>query len=101
MALYVLDTDHVSMWLEEHPIVCQNIKDHRSDLVITIVMVQEVFNGWIGRLNHPSETNRQVSLYAKMSGIGKSESVYSQKSSPERYENCFNCISEWCDRCDP
>ena len=69
LVLYILDTDHVSMWLEDDPVVCRNIEIHRSDLVITIVTVQEVFNGWISRLNHPSEAHRQVSLYAKLSSV--------------------------------
>jgi tRNA(fMet)-specific endonuclease VapC len=69
VTLYVLDTDHVSMWLEDHPVICENIAQHRSDLVITIVTVQEIFNGWISRINHPSEASRQVSLYAKLSGF--------------------------------
>lgn len=29
--------------------------------------VQELFNGWVGRLNDPTEINRQVILYAKLS----------------------------------
>ncbi len=57
------------MWLDEHPVVCQNIAPHRTNIAITIVTVQEIFNGWIGRLNHPSEANRQVALYAKLSGV--------------------------------
>jgi tRNA(fMet)-specific endonuclease VapC len=69
VTFYVLDTDHVSMWLEDHPVVCQNIEEFRSDLAITIVTVQELFNGWISRLNHPSEANRQVALYAKLSKV--------------------------------
>jgi tRNA(fMet)-specific endonuclease VapC len=69
VTLYVLDTDHVSMWLEDHPVVCRTIQEHRSDLAITIVTVQELFNGWISRLNHPSEAHRQVALYAKLSKI--------------------------------
>ena len=69
MTLYVLDTDHVSMWLEDHPVICENIAQHRSNLVITIVTVQEIFNGWISRINHPSEASRQVSLYAKLLGF--------------------------------
>ncbi len=69
MTFYVLDTDHVSMWLEDHLVVCRNIEEHRSELAITIVTVQEIFNGWISRLNHPSEAHRQVALYAKLSKV--------------------------------
>jgi tRNA(fMet)-specific endonuclease VapC len=57
------------MWLENHPIVRQNIAKHEADLSITIVTVQELFNGWVGRLNEPSQVNQQVKLYGKLSRV--------------------------------
>jgi tRNA(fMet)-specific endonuclease VapC len=67
--LYVLDTDHVSLWLEDHPAVTSKAAEFETDLAITIVTVQELFNGWVGRLNDPAQANHQVSLYAKLSRI--------------------------------
>ena len=73
MGLYILDTDHVSMWLENHPIVrlnvTQQVTQPEIDLAITIVTVQELFNGWIGRLNDPSQSLHQVKLYGKLSKV--------------------------------
>jgi tRNA(fMet)-specific endonuclease VapC len=73
MGLYILDTDHVSMWLENHPTVKLNVTQHvtqsETDLAITIVTVQELFNGWIGRLNDPAQVNQQVKLYGKLSKV--------------------------------
>jgi tRNA(fMet)-specific endonuclease VapC len=69
MALYVLDTDHVSMWLEKQSAVCRNVALYEADIAITIVTVQEIFNGWVGRLNDPAQSNRQVELYAKLSRV--------------------------------
>jgi tRNA(fMet)-specific endonuclease VapC len=57
------------MWLENHPIVRQNIAQHEADLSITIITVQELFNGWVGRLNEPSQVNQQVKLYGKLSRV--------------------------------
>jgi tRNA(fMet)-specific endonuclease VapC len=57
------------MWLENHPVVRQNIAQHEADLSITIVTVQELFNGWVGRLNEPSQLNQQVKLYSKLSRV--------------------------------
>ncbi|MEP0915342.1 type II toxin-antitoxin system VapC family toxin [Leptolyngbya sp. DQ-M1] len=67
--MYILDTDHVSLWLEDHPTVRSKAAEFEADLAITIVTVQELFNGWVGRLNHPAQANYQVRLYAKLSRI--------------------------------
>jgi tRNA(fMet)-specific endonuclease VapC len=67
--LYILDTDHVSLWLEDHPKVRRKAANFEADLAITIVTVQELFNGWVGRLNAPSQANHQVRLYGKLSRI--------------------------------
>jgi tRNA(fMet)-specific endonuclease VapC len=69
MGLYVLDTDHVSMWLQKQSAVCRNVALSEADIAITIVTVQEIFNGWVGRLNDPSQAHRQVGLYAKRSRV--------------------------------
>jgi tRNA(fMet)-specific endonuclease VapC len=69
VVLYVVDTDHVSMWLENQPDICRKAALHDQEIAITIVTVQEVFNGWTGRLNDPSQSNRQVALYAKLSRV--------------------------------
>jgi hypothetical protein len=41
MNLYVLDTDHVSMWLENQPVVRRNIIANQANLAITIVSPQK------------------------------------------------------------
>lgn len=65
-----MDTDHVSLWLESHPIIRAKTAAYaEEELAITIVTVQELFNGWVGRLNDPAEANRQVQLYAKLSRV--------------------------------
>ncbi len=67
--MYILDTDHVSLWLENHPKVRDKAAEFEADLAITIVTVQELFNGWIGRLNDPAQASYQTRLYAKLSRV--------------------------------
>jgi tRNA(fMet)-specific endonuclease VapC len=69
VSLYIFDTDHASMWLENQTNVRRNAEIFRSEIAITIVTVQELFNGWIGKLNHPSSANQQVQLYRKLSRV--------------------------------
>jgi tRNA(fMet)-specific endonuclease VapC len=50
VARYVLDTDHVSLILRNHPGLGAIAEQY--DCAVTIVTVQELFNGWAGRINN-------------------------------------------------
>ncbi len=65
MSLYVLDTDHVSLILSNHPQVTANAAQHQ--IAISIITVQELFNGWMGRINDPSQIGNLPALYSKLS----------------------------------
>jgi tRNA(fMet)-specific endonuclease VapC len=49
---YLLDTDSVSLILYNHPQIIAKAKNNQ--IAITIITVQELFNGWIIRINDPS-----------------------------------------------
>ena len=66
MSLWILDTDSVSLLLEGNPLVAKQAAAKFSDVAITIITVQEIFNGWAGRINDPSQTSRLVWLYTKL-----------------------------------
>jgi tRNA(fMet)-specific endonuclease VapC len=61
----ILDTDHISLILFNHPQVTENAAKHQ--IVTSIVTVQELFNGWIGRINDPAQMNNLPVLYSKLS----------------------------------
>ncbi|MDJ1177220.1 type II toxin-antitoxin system VapC family toxin [Roseofilum capinflatum] len=65
MSPYILDTDCVSLILYNHPQLIANAD--KNQIAITIITVQELFNGWVGRINDPSEINNLPALYAKLS----------------------------------
>jgi tRNA(fMet)-specific endonuclease VapC len=62
---YILDTDHVSLILLNHPQVTATAA--QEQIAVTIVTVQELFNGWVGRVNDPSQVNNLPALYSKFS----------------------------------
>jgi tRNA(fMet)-specific endonuclease VapC len=62
---YILDTDHISLILFNHPQVTENAAKHQ--IATSIVTVQELFNGWIGRINDPAQMNNLPVLYSKLS----------------------------------
>lgn len=65
MSQYILDTDHVSLILYNHPQVIANASLHQ--IYVTIITVQELFNGWVGRINDPSLVHNLPALYTKLS----------------------------------
>jgi tRNA(fMet)-specific endonuclease VapC len=53
--MFILDTDHASLWLRGHAAVIAKVTQSRPKVALTIVTVQEIFNGWVGRLNNLAE----------------------------------------------
>ena len=45
MSLWILDTDHVSLLLARHPPISYDVAEAGANVVMTIVTVQEIFNG--------------------------------------------------------
>lgn len=66
MTLRILDTDHVSLFLGGHPKVVAALGRTGLNWAITVITVQEIFNGWIGEINHPSASQDPVKLYTKL-----------------------------------
>jgi tRNA(fMet)-specific endonuclease VapC len=66
MSLWILDTDCVSLFLEGNSLIGERAAARFPDVAITIITVQEIFNGWTGRINDPSQTDRLVWLYTKL-----------------------------------
>ncbi len=48
MVRYVLDTDHISLFIGNHPQTNERGIQEFTNCAITIISVQEVFNGWVG-----------------------------------------------------
>jgi tRNA(fMet)-specific endonuclease VapC len=65
MTLWLLDTDTVSLLLEKHPVVSQRVTEAGADVVISIVTIQEIFNGWVTRINSAKNLEEVLRLYNK------------------------------------
>lgn len=66
MSLYILDTDHVSLLLQGNQAVISKVAQVYPNLAITIVTVQEIFNGWVVKINDRTESANLVNLYTKL-----------------------------------
>jgi tRNA(fMet)-specific endonuclease VapC len=65
MTRFILDTDHVSLWLQGNPYIYAKITQLSSDIAVTIVTVQELFNGWVVQINNPAQANNLIELYTR------------------------------------
>jgi tRNA(fMet)-specific endonuclease VapC len=63
MSQYILDTDHVSLWLRQDASVQAKLKQSSSEVATTIVTAQELFNGWVVRINDSAQSDHLVELY--------------------------------------
>jgi tRNA(fMet)-specific endonuclease VapC len=66
MMRYVLDTDHISLFLGNHQPTGDRVLNDLADCVITIISVQEVFNGWVGRLGRVTDEPSRIQAYARL-----------------------------------
>lgn len=66
MTLFILDTDSASLFLGGNQQLIYRVTQEVPDVVTTIVTVQELFNGWAGRVNDPAEANNLVRIYGKL-----------------------------------
>jgi tRNA(fMet)-specific endonuclease VapC len=47
MNLYILDTDIISLYQHDHPVVVANVQKHPlSELAISVLTVEEQLSGW-------------------------------------------------------
>lgn len=66
MNLWILDTDHVSLFVRGNQQIIKESAQRYPNVVITIITVQELFNGWIGRINQETDPDNLVNLYSKL-----------------------------------
>jgi tRNA(fMet)-specific endonuclease VapC len=64
MTLFILDSDHVSLILAGNITVCRMTQRELGQVATSIVTVQEVFNGWVSRINDREHSVNPVSAYS-------------------------------------
>jgi tRNA(fMet)-specific endonuclease VapC len=67
MSLYLLDTDHISLYQMGQPRVIQQIMGHIHDqLAITVITVEEQLSGWQRALRQARDDSRRAEVYRRM-----------------------------------
>ncbi len=66
--LWVLDTDHVSLFQAEHPLVSQRFSLKQADqIATTIITFEEQMRGWLAVIRRSSSQDTWVKNYRKLS----------------------------------
>ncbi len=67
MSLYVLDTDHVSLYQRNDPQVVSRIARMRYDeIAVTLITAEEQLRGWLKYIRRASTDERLVVAYSRL-----------------------------------
>jgi len=59
--LWVLDTDHITLFENQHPVVIQRVMETDPDeITVTIITVEEQMKGWLNAIQQSSQSNRLI-----------------------------------------
>ncbi len=90
MTLWILDTDHTSLFLAGNKSIIAQVAEHSDNIAITIITVQELFNGWNGKLNDPRQVNNLSNLYTKLWKTTEFFKIITILNFDRDAENCYN-----------
>ena len=94
MTEWILDTDHTTLFLAGNSSVVAKVGQHFDDIAITIITVQELFNGWNGKLNDPRSANKLSYLYTKLWKTTEFLKIITILNFEREAENCYNNLRQ-------
>jgi tRNA(fMet)-specific endonuclease VapC len=94
MTPYVLDTDTLTLFQENDPVVVQRVLQHpRADLALAVLSVEEQLSGWYTRLRRAKKREELARVYGRMTATLESLARFQILSFTEpgivRYEQLF------------
>ena len=64
MTLYILDTDHVSLFQRKNPLILNRIQRiNNEQIAVTIITVQEQMRGWMNVINRHGNSDKLIWAY--------------------------------------
>jgi tRNA(fMet)-specific endonuclease VapC len=94
MSFWILDTDHASLFLAGNKSIAVQVAAHSDDVAITVITVQELFNGWMGRLNNPAQINNLAHLYTKLWATTEFFKVITVLNFDRKSENYYQILQQ-------
>lgn len=89
---WILDTDHASLFLAGNKAIIAAVDKNYKDVAITVVTVQELFNGWVGRLNNPAQAKNLTLLYTKLWETTTFIKVITVLNFDKNAEDCYDTL---------
>ncbi|MBE9228247.1 hypothetical protein IQ264_22755 [Phormidium sp. LEGE 05292] len=69
MSLWILDTDCLTLWQNEHPVVKQRVsRVNYQEIAITVISVEEQMRGWLNIIRRSSQSDRLIWAYKGLQG---------------------------------
>jgi tRNA(fMet)-specific endonuclease VapC len=69
VSLWILDTDHVSLFLRGNPtVITRVLQSNPGDIATTIVTAEEICQGWLSEINkrfQPTQSSKLLLAYAE------------------------------------
>lgn len=70
--LYILDTDHISLLQQKHPLIMAKINQiNPNNIVVTIISFQEQVKGWFNLINRNGDNASIIWAYQGLSDVIK------------------------------
>ncbi|MCP2728335.1 type II toxin-antitoxin system VapC family toxin [Limnofasciculus baicalensis] len=92
MSLWILDTDHLTLWQNNHPLVKQGVnRVNNQNIAITIISVEEQMRGWLNLVRQSSQSSRQLWAYK---GLQDGVAFFNQVNVLEFNQDAYDCYTE-------
>lgn len=92
MSLWVLDTDHITLFENQHSVVIQRVMQIDPDeIAVTIITVEEQMKGWLNVIQQSSQSNRLIWGYK---GLQDGLKFFQTIQVLDFDQNAYNCYIE-------
>jgi tRNA(fMet)-specific endonuclease VapC len=71
MIRYILDTDHISLFMGRKSVVRPRVLQILPECSITVISVHEVFNGWVSQINRSDNESFKTSAYNQLHEVAQ------------------------------
>jgi len=92
VSLWVLDTDHITLFENQHSVVIQRVMQIDPDeIAVTIITVEEQMKGWLNVIQQSSQSNRLIWGYK---GLQDGLKFFQTIQVLDFDQNAYNCYIE-------
>ena len=92
MSLWILDTDHLTLWQNEHPLVKQRVdRVNREEIAVTIISVEEQTRGWHNVIRQSGQSDRLLWAYK---GLQDGVAFFNRVNVLEFDLDAYNCYTD-------